>query len=164
MDTDRDEPSAPWLAALAGRHGGWFALFLHAMQGAIGTAIAVWAVGWPKGYGRAALTGFAIGDLGAVFGFFVTLGYVDPGRRFPVVPFLFDVALLAVLLVSASTGEVASIDEHTNAILTGAGLGAVGFLGRLLSLTWRAVLYQVCGRRMPPLYREKDDDEDPIAT
>jgi hypothetical protein len=164
MDPDRDTSRAPWLAALAEHHGGWFALFLHLAQGAIGTAVAVWAIGWPKGYGRAALTGFAIGDLGAVFGFFVSQGYIDPGRRFPVVPFTFDVALLALLLVFASTGEVATVEEHTNAVLTGAGLGAVGFLGRFLALTWRAILHHVCGRGLPPLYKEKDDDEEPIAS
>jgi hypothetical protein len=125
--------------------------------------VAVWAVGWPAGYGRAALTGFTAGDLGAVFGFFTSQGYVDPGRKFPAFAFALDMAYLVVLLVFSGSGGVTSIDEHTNAILVGAGLGAVGFLGRLLALSWRAIVYHVYGRLLPPLYKDHDEEEPPLA-
>ena len=161
MDPDRGTPRRPWLAALADRSGGWFALALQSFLGAFGLALAAWSVADPGGYGPAALTGYAIGDLGAVLGFVVSQRHLDPGRRFPFLAFAFDMACLAGLVTFAWTAEVASIERHTNAILAGAGTGAVGFLGRFVALAWRTLVYHVYGRRLPSPGKEIPHDEPP---
>ncbi len=166
MNPDPAGPRRSWLSARAEMSGGWFALLLQLAQGGLGALLAVWAIGWPDGYGRAALAGFVIGDLAGVFGFVATQGYLDPGRKFPAFAFALDMAFLLLLLLPLGAGleEVESFDRHANTILTGAGLGAVGFLGRFIALAWRAIVHHVYGRRMPPLYKETDDDENPIAS
>jgi hypothetical protein len=165
MIPDPPGPRRSWLSARAEASGGWVALLLQLAQGILGASLAVWAIGWPEGYGRAGLTGFVIGDLAGVFGFVATQGDLDPGRKFPACAFTLDMVLLVLLLLPLGAGmeNVTSIETHTNSVLIGAGLGAVGFLGRFLALAWRSIIHHVYGRRLPPLYKETDDDEKPIA-